>query len=89
MTYYLAEGDVRPYVGVGASFAFWSHLRRFSGALTPSAKGGVDIRIGGLFSGFAELRRTVGVATFVGPKTSKFNGLTAAAIGISFVPRLR
>jgi len=89
MTYYFSEGNVRPYIGVGASFAFWSYLRRFSGALAPSAKGGVDIRISGSFSGFAELRRMFGVATFVGPKTPTFNGLTAAAIGISFEPRLR
>jgi hypothetical protein len=88
MTYYLAEGDVRPYVGVGASFAFWSYLSRFSGALAPSAKGGLDIRISGSFSGFAELRRMFGVANFVGPNTPKFDGLTAAAIGVSFEPQL-
>jgi len=89
MTYYLAEGQVRPYVGVGASFAFWSYLNRFSGALAPSAKGGLDVRISNSFSGFAELRRMLGVANFVGPNTPKFDGLTAVAIGISFVPRLR
>lgn len=89
MTYYLAEGNVRPYVGVGASFAFWSYLSRFSGALAPSAKGGLDIRISSSFSGFAELRRMFGVANFVGPNAPKFDGLTAAAIGISFEPQLR
>jgi hypothetical protein len=89
MTYYLTQGNVRPYVGVGASFAFWSYLNRFSGALAPSAKGGLDVRISNSFSGFAELRRMFGVANFVGPSTPKFDGLTAAAIGISFVPELR
>lgn len=89
MTYYLAQGDVRPYVGVGATFAFWSYLSRFSGALAPSAKGGLDVRISNSFSGFAELRRMFGVANFVGPNMPKFDGLTAAAIGISFVPQLR
>ncbi|MBM4161203.1 MAG: hypothetical protein FJ217_08895 [Ignavibacteria bacterium] len=84
---YLAEGDVRPYVGFGASFAFWSHLNSVSGTIAPNLKAGLDVRVADSFSAFGEVRRMFGVPTFIGPTTPKFDGLTAAAIGLAFAPR--
>jgi len=86
---YLAEGDIRPYVGFGASFVFWSHLSSVSGTIAPNLKAGLDVRVADTFSAFGEVRRMFGVPTFIGPTTPKFDGLTAAAIGVSFAPRLR
>jgi len=87
--FYLTEGEVRPYLGVGASFAFWSYSSRFSGTIAPNAKAGLDARISNSFSAFAEVRRMFGVPNLVGPSTPKFDGLTAAAIGVAFAPQIR
>lgn len=89
VTFYMLEGEVRPYVGVGASLAFWSYSNQLSGTLAPDAKAGLDIRLTNSVSGFAEVRRLSGVPNLIGSNTPKFDGLTSAAIGISFVPRLR
>ena len=89
VAFYLTEGEVRPYVGFGASFAFWSYSSRFSGTIAPNAKAGLDVRISNSFSAFAEARRMFGVPNLVGPNSPRFDGLTAGAIGISFMPQMR
>ncbi len=89
LAFYLTEGEVRPYLGVGASFAFWSYSSRFSGTIAPNAKAGLDVRINNSLSAFAEARRMFGVPNLVGPNTPKFDGLTAAAIGVAFAPQIR
>jgi hypothetical protein len=89
VTFFLLEGQVRPYVSVGGSLAFWSSANRYSGTLAPDAKAGLDVRVNSSFSGFVEVRRMFGVPNLFGWDTPKFDGLTSAAIGVSFAPRLR
>ena len=89
VTFFLLEGQVRPYVGFGGSLAFWSSTNRYSGTLAPDAKAGLDVRVNSSFSGFVEVRRMFGVPNLFGWETPKFDGLTTAAIGVSFAPRLR
>lgn len=89
VTLYLLDGQVRPYVSVGGSLAFWSLMDRYSGTLAPDAKAGLDVRVNSSFSGFAEVRRMFGVPNIFGWSTPKFDGLTSMAIGVSYAPRLR
>jgi len=89
VTFFLLDGQVRPYVGFGGSLAFWSSSNRFSGTIAPDAKAGLDVRVNSSFSGFVEIHRMFGVPNLFGWNTPKFDGLTAAAIGMSFAPRLR
>ena len=88
VTFFLLDGQVRPYVGFGGSLAFWSSSNRFSGTLAPDVKAGLDVRVNSSFSGFVEVRRMFGVPNLFGWNTPKFDGLTSAAIGVSFAPRL-
>jgi hypothetical protein len=89
VTFFLLEGQVRPYVSFGGSLAFWSSTNRYSGTLAPDAKAGLDVRVNSSFSGFVEVRRMFGVPNLFGWDTPRFDGLTSAAIGVSFAPRLR
>ena len=89
VTFFLLEGQVRPFVGFGGSLAFWSSANRFSGTIAPDAKAGMDVRVNSSFSGFVEIRRMFGVPNLFGWNTPKFDGFTSAAIGVSFAPRLR
>jgi hypothetical protein len=89
VTFYLAEGDVRPYVGLGGALAFWSYSSRLSGTLAPDAKAGLSVQVSSGFSGFAEVRRMFDVPNLAGLEVPRFGGVTSAAIGVSFAPRLR
>jgi hypothetical protein len=89
VTFYLLDGEVRPYVGFGGSLAFWTYTNRLNGTLAPDAKAGLNIHLNNSLSGFAEVRRMFGVPNFLGISTPGFDGLTSAAIGFSFAPRLR
>lgn len=89
VTFYMLQGDVRPYVGIGGALAFWPYANQLSGTFAPDAKAGLDIRMSNSFSGFAEVRRMFGVPNLLGLDTPKFGGLTSAAIGFSFAPRFR
>lgn len=89
VTFYLADGPVKPYVGLGSSFALWSYSSQLNGTLAPGVKAGLNVMVSSSFSGFAEVRRLVGVPNFIGPEAPRFNGLTSAALGISFAPSLR
>ena len=89
VTFFLLEGQVRPYVSLGGSLAFWSSANRFSGTIAPDAKAGLDVQVNSSFSGFVEVRRMFGVPNFFGWNSPKFDGLTSAAIGVSFAPRFR
>jgi hypothetical protein len=88
-TFYVLNGEVRPYVGFGGSLAFWSFTNQLSGALSPDVKAGLDLRLNNSLSGFAEVRRLFGVPNIVGLSTPRFDGLTTVALGLSFAPRLR
>jgi hypothetical protein len=89
VTFFLLEGEVRPYVGFGGSLAFWSSTNRFSGTIAPDARAGLDVRVNSSLSGFAEIRRMFGVPNLFGWNTPKFDGFTSVALGMSFAPRLR
>ncbi len=89
VTFYLAESDVRPYVGLGGALAFWTYSRHLSGTFAPDAKAGLSVRLGSGFSGFAEVRRMFDVPNLAGLDVPRFGGVTSAAIGMSFAPRLR
>jgi len=89
VTFYLLDGEVQPYVGFGGSLAFWTYTNRLNGTLAPDAKAGLNIHLSNSLSGFAEVRRMFGVPDFLGMSTPRFDGLTSAAIGFSFAPRLR
>jgi len=89
VTFYMLQGDVRPYVGFGGSLAFWSFSSQLSSTLAPDAKAGLDIHINNSLSGFAEVRRLFGVPNLWGSSLPRFDGLTSAAIGVSFAPNLR
>jgi hypothetical protein len=89
VTFYMLEGEVRPYVGFGGSLALWTYSSRLSGTVAPDAKAGLDIHLSNSLSGFAEVRRMIGVPNLLNLSGPKFDGLTSAAIGVSFAPRLR
>ena len=82
--YYLADGDVRPYVGIGTNAYMW---RNYAGTVTPDVKGGLDVNIASGFSGFAEVRHSIGMPNFFTSRYSTFNGLTSFAFGLAFAPR--
>jgi hypothetical protein len=89
VTFYMLEGEVRPYVGFGGSLALWMYSSRLSGTVAPDAKAGLDVHLSNSLSGFAEVRRMFGVPNLLNLSGPKFDGLTSAAIGVSFTPRLR
>lgn len=89
VTFYLAEGDVKPYVGFGGALAFWTYSRRMSATFAPDAKAGVSVQVNSGFSGFAEVRRMFDVPNLAGLDAPRFGGVTSAALGVSFAPRLR
>ncbi len=89
VTFYMLQGDVRPYLGIGGSLAFWSYSNQLSSTLAPDAKAGLDIHISNSLSGFAEVRRIFGVPNLIGSSLPRFDGLTSAAVGVSFAPKLR
>ena len=89
VTFYLAEGDVRPYVGLGGALTFWMYSRQVSGTFAPDAKAGLSVQVSSGFSGFAEVRRMFDVPNLAGLEAPRFGGVTAGAIGVSFAPRLR
>jgi hypothetical protein len=89
VTFYMLEGEVRPYVGFGGSLALWTYSSRLSSSVAPDVKGGLNVHLSNSFSGFAEVRHMFGVPNLLDLSSPKFDGLTSAAIGLSFAPRLR
>lgn len=88
VTFYLSEGRVRPYLGLGSSLVFWSRASQLHAAVAPGMKAGLQASISTSFSGFVEARRMVGIHSFIGPESGRFNGMTSAAIGLTFAPQL-
>lgn len=89
VTFYMLEGEVRPYVGFGGSLALWTYSGRLSGTVAPDAKAGLNVHLSNSLSGFAEVRRMIGVPNLLNLSGPRFDGLTSAALGVSFAPRLR
>jgi hypothetical protein len=89
VTFYMTEGQVRPYLGFGGALALWTYSGRLSGTVAPEAKAGMNIHLNNSLSGFAEVRRMFGVPNLLNLSGPKFDGLTSVALGVTFAPRLR
>jgi hypothetical protein len=85
---YLAEGDVRPYVGLGAQLISWTVNQTFSGTVTPDLKTGLDIRLTSGFNGFIETQYSTGMPTMFGSQFSTLKNVFMVAIGVSFAPKI-
>lgn len=88
VVYYFSEGKVRPYVAAGVRAVTWQMSEGFAGALTPSARGGIEISAGSSFSGFAEARYMYGMRNLLTPYPSSLKYVTTVAFGVSFAPQL-
>ncbi len=88
MLYYFSDGKVRPYVAAGVRAITWQMSEGFAGALTPSARAGIEISAGSSFSGFAEARYMYGMRNLLTPYPSSLKYVTTVAFGVSFAPQL-
>ncbi len=88
MLYYFSDGKVRPYVAAGVRAVTWQMSEGFAGALTPSARAGIEISAGSSFSGFAEARYMYGMRNLLTPYPSSLKYVTTVAFGVSFAPQL-
>ncbi len=84
---YLADGSVRPYLGVGAQLVGWSYNSTYTGTIMPEAKAGLDVHLTSGFNAFAEGQYAFGMPTLFGSRVSSLNELFSFAVGISFAPR--
>jgi len=87
VTVYFAQGDVRPYAGVGAQLILFPYTDNLAGAVAPDVRAGLDVRLSSGLSGFAEIRHAFGIASLVSPSGKDFRDLSIFAFGLSFVPR--
>jgi hypothetical protein len=88
LLYYFSDGKVRPYVAAGVRAVSWQMSEGFAGALTPSARAGIEISAGSSFSGFAEARYMYGMRNLLTPYPSSLKYVTTVAFGVSFAPQL-
>lgn len=86
--YYFSDGKVRPYVAAGVRAVTWQMSEGIAGALTPSARAGIEISAGSSFSGFAEARYMHGMQNLLTPYSSSLKYVTTVAFGVSFAPQL-
>jgi hypothetical protein len=86
--YYFSDGKVRPYAAAGVRAVTWQMSEGFAGALTPSARAGIEISAGSSFSGFAEARYMYGMRNLLTPYPSSLKYVTTVAFGVSFAPQL-
>lgn len=84
--HYLLQGEIQPYVGVGARALGGIYGSRWGMALAPHALAGLNLQISTVFSGFAEVQHTPGIGLAVGGFDS-FRGLTTIAFGFAFSPQ--
>jgi hypothetical protein len=84
---YLADGGVRPYLGVGAQFVGWSYSGTYTGTILPEAKAGIDVHLTSGFNAFAEGQYSFGMPTLFGSRFSSLKELFSFGLGISFAPR--
>ena len=85
--FYLAQGDVRPYVGAGVHVYSWQSRSALVGTISPEARGGLEISMANGVWGFAEARHSVGMPNMFSGQDSRFNGLTSFGFGFAFAPR--
>ena len=84
---YLADGSVRPYVGVGAQLVGWSYSSTYTGTILPEVKAGLDMHLTSGFTAFAEGQYSFGMPTLFGSRFSTLKELFSFGLGISFAPR--
>lgn len=84
---YLADGGVRPYLGVGAQMVGWSYNNTFTGTIAPDAKVGLDVHLSSGLNAFAEGQYSFGMPTLFGSRFSSLRDLTTFAVGVTFAPR--
>jgi len=84
---YLANGDVRPYVGVGAQVVSWSASNTWTGTILPTVDAGLDVHLTSGFSAFAESEYAFGMPTLFGSRISTLKNLFSFGIGVDFAPR--
>jgi len=84
---YLAEGNVRPYLGVGAQLASWSSSSTWTGTIMPIADAGLDVHLSSGFNAFAESEYAFGMPTLFGSHLSTLNNLFSFGVAVTFVPR--
>lgn len=87
VTFYLADGPVRPYVGLGLFVALFPYTNSLAGALAPDVRAGLDVNLNSGFSAFGEVRHAVGLNQLVSPRGSDFVNATTVAFGFAFSPR--
>ena len=88
MLYYFSDGKIRPYVAAGVRVVTWQMSDGLAGALTPTARAGIEISAGSSFSGFAEARYMYGMRNLLTPYPSSLQYVTTVAFGVSFAPQL-
>ncbi len=84
---YLADGSVRPYLGVGAQMVGWSVSGTYTGSILPEVKAGLDVQLTSGFRAFAEGQYSFGMPTLFGTRSSNLKELYSLGVGISFAPR--
>ncbi len=84
---YLADGDVRPYLGVGVQMVSWSLNGAWTGAFLPTADAGLDVRLSSGFSAFAEGQYAFGMPTMFGSRVSTLENIFSFGVGVSFIPQ--
>ena len=84
---YLADGSVRPYLGVGAQLVGWSSASTYTGTILPEVKAGLDMHLSSGVNAFAEGQYSFGMPTLFGSRFSTLNDLFSFGVGISFAPR--
>ena len=82
---YLADGSVRPYVGVGAQMVSWSSSSTWTGTIMPTANAGLDVHLSSGFSAFAESQYAFGMPTLFGSRSSSLENLFSFGVGVNFV----
>ncbi len=83
---YLADGSVRPYLGVGAQVVSWSSNSTWTGTIMPAANAGLDVHLTSGFSAFAEAQYAFGMPTLFGSRFSSLNDFFSFGVGVNFVP---
>jgi hypothetical protein len=82
---YLADGSVRPYVGVGAQLVSWSSSSTWTGTIMPTANAGLDVHLTSGFSAFVESQYAFGMPTLFGSRISSLDNLFSFGLGVNFV----
>jgi hypothetical protein len=84
---YLANGSVRPYIGVGAQIVSWSANSTWTGTIMPTVDAGLDVHLTSGFSAFAESEYAFGMPALFGSRLSTLKNLFSFGIGVNFAPR--